>query len=447
MKKREIEVPEELAEFGSTPIFREEEPEGFLPEVTEEELRADEVQTEAEETAAEALVEGSELAAFESAEIEEERLDSILESILFATDRPVSLPSLKAVFKGTNVNHQRLKKALDRFAVELAGARRGVTLEEVPGGWQIRTKVDNLQFLSRTLKQRSFRLSGPALEVLAIVAYKQPLIKNEIDQIRGVESGHLLRALMEKNLVTFEGRSDLPGKPMQYGTTKKFMEIFGLRNLKELPTLSQIDELLPDGITEEEAEKPTLSSVTDAMSQQIAVGSYSQGEEELNKISSELETISTSSDFFEQEKLRQKAKREAERAQGIREAILVGETVSTRDKNWLAQYDEAQMAPVATPVVEPVAEAVLVESITAEEVVVESMSAESVSEESASTEVEVVESVNEHPAGASVADLKANKVQAEESVEEKAPSSASESSQPSAVSAAIANAMAAFKDV
>jgi segregation and condensation protein B len=174
------------------------------------------------------------------------------------------------------------------------------------------------------------------------VAYKQPLIKHEIDEIRGVESGHLLRALMEKGLVNFEGKSDLPGKPMLYATTKKFLEIFGLRNLKELPTLSQIDELLPEGMTEEEA-KPTLSSVTDAMSQTIGSASYSEGEDELMKITDQLGSISTSSDFFEQEKVRQRQKRDEEKAQNIREAIALNEEVSNRDKNWLARYDEALM--------------------------------------------------------------------------------------------------------
>jgi len=289
-------------------------------------------------------VEGTELDAYESANIEEvefleeERLDSILESILFASDRPVSLNALKLVFKGTNVRSEQIKRALDRLAIELAGARRGVTLEEAPGGYQIRTKVDNMKFISRTLKARSFRLSGPALEVMAIVAYKQPLIKHEIDEIRGVESGHLLRALMEKGLVSFGEKSDLPGKPMTYETTKKFLEIFSLRNIKELPTLSQIDELLPEGITEEE-EKPTLSMLTDSLSEQ-SVQTYSQGEEELTKISNELSDISTSSEFFEQEKQRQKDKRDAERAQGIREALMLGEEVSTRDQNWLTKFDE-----------------------------------------------------------------------------------------------------------
>lgn len=299
---------------------------------------------ESEQLQAEEL-EGTELEDFDSADIEElefleeVRLDSIVESVLFASDRPVSLNHLKLIFKGTNIRTEQIKRSLDRLAVELAGAVRGVTLEEVPGGYQLRTKVDNMVYLSRAVKARPFKLSGPALEVLSIVAYKQPVVKSEIDEIRGVESGHLLRALMEKALVQFEGRSDLPGKPMQYGTTKKFLEIFGLRNLKELPTLSMIDELIPEGMTEEEA-KPTLSSLTDSLSQQIG-SSYSEGEDELLKIEGTLTEISTTTEFFEQEKLRMKQKRDAEKAESIREAMIVGEEVSNRDRNWLARYDEA----------------------------------------------------------------------------------------------------------
>lgn len=350
-EESEPEESDELAEFGSTPIFTEEEPASFLPEAEEGES------SETEELPDVESVEGTELDAFESAQIEEiefieeEQLDSIVESVLFASDRPVSLNSLKLVFKGTNIRSDKIKKALDRLAVELAGARRGVSLEEVPGGYQLRTKVDNLQFLTRTLKARQFKLSGPALEVLAIVAYKQPLIKHEIDEIRGVESGHLLRALMEKGLVNFEGKSELPGKPMLYATTKKFLEIFGLRNLKELPTLSQIDELLPEGMTEEEA-KPTLSAVTDSLSQTIG-SSYSEGEEELMKITDQLGTINTSTEFFEQEKVRQQQKRDAEKAQNLREALALGEAVSTRDRNWLIKYDEALMVGSQDVIPEP----------------------------------------------------------------------------------------------
>lgn len=357
----EAEESDELLEaMAAEGLPTEEDGESFLPEAEED---AD-LAAEASQGEPKVDVEGTELDSFESAEIEEtefvedERVESIIESILFASDRPVGLGALKLVFKGTNVRTDKIKRTLDQLAVEYAGGRRGVTLEEVPGGWQLRTKIDNMDFLRRTLKTRAFRLSGPALEVLSIVAYKQPMVKHELDEIRGVESGHLLRALMEKNLVTFVGKSDLPGRPMQYGTTRRFLEIFGLRNLKELPTLSQIDELLPEGIgEEEEVKKPVLADVTDAMSEQIATGAYSTGEEELQKIQDQLEQISTSSEFFEREKIRQREERDKARAQDIRDAMTMGEPVPTRDVNWLKKYDEAIAAGTSLAMLEEAAKA------------------------------------------------------------------------------------------
>ncbi|MGE3759714.1 MAG: SMC-Scp complex subunit ScpB [Pseudobdellovibrionaceae bacterium] len=345
----------ELAEFAAeeAQIFLQEtEGPGFLPEVSEKEADVD---LEADEILADTILEGTELEQFDSADIvevefvEQEKLLSIVESILFASDRPVSLASLKQTFKGTNVKTDHLRKALNQLSVDYASGVRGVTLEEVPGGYQLRTKLDNIEFLKRTLKTRAFRLSGPALEVMAIVAYKQPIVKNEVDSIRGVESGHLMRALMEKGLVNFQGKSELPGRPMFYGTTKKFLEIFSLRNLKELPSLSEIDQLLPEGIGEEEVNKPKLADLTESMSESVGQA-YSEGEEELMKISEQLETISTSSDFFEQENVRQRQKKDADKAQNIREALTMGEEVSTRDRNWLTRYDlalaEGEKAPV-----------------------------------------------------------------------------------------------------
>lgn len=325
-------------------LFLSEEPEqeGFLPEAG----------SETESLTETAKMTGTELDVFESADIEDiefveaEQVESIIESILFASDRPVSLASIQMVFKGTNVKKEKIRDAIDALAVEYAGGRRGVSLEEVTGGYQIRTKIDNMNFLKRTIKTRTFKLSGPALETLSIVAYKQPVVKMEIDQIRGVESGHLLRALMEKGLVNFEGKADhLPGKPMQYGTTRRFLEIFGLRNVKELPTLSQIDELLPEGIGEEIEETSTLAMVTDSMSTEVQISSYSQGEEELGLIEEQLTSISTSSEFFEQEKIRAKLKKDNEKAQDIRDALAVGEEVPKRDVNWLKRFEEGLALP------------------------------------------------------------------------------------------------------
>ena len=193
-------------------------------------------------------------------------------------------------------------------------------------------------------KVRPFRLSGPALEVMSIVAYKQPIVKSEVDQIRGVESGHLVRALMEKGLVCFAGKSELPGKPMQYATTRKFLDIFGLRNLKELPTLSEIEELLPDGIGDEE-DNEVLADITDGMSEEQAL-SYSEGQEELELIVDQINSIDTSSDFFEEEKRRERERRDRDRAESIREAIDLNEDVEDKDVKWLKRYD-AKMEQLA----------------------------------------------------------------------------------------------------
>lgn len=309
---------------------------------------SEEAELEAQVDADAAPVEGTELAGFESAEIEDvefvsdDQLMSVIESVLFANDRPVSVAFFRQMFRGTNIKTKDIKEALERLASDYAAANRGVTLEEVSSGFQLRTKLDNVRFLRQSVKARPFKLSGPALEVLSIVAYKQPVTKAQIDEIRGVESGHLLRALMEKNIVSFGERSDLPGKPMFYETTRKFLEIFGLRNVRELPSLHEIDQLIPEGIGAAEDKKETLGDLTEQLSQQTEA-SYSQGEEELLKITDELSQITTSSEFFEQEKQRMRDKKDQERAQDIRERIAIGETVDAKDVRWLERYDEAQI--------------------------------------------------------------------------------------------------------
>ena len=288
--------------------------------------------------------------------IESDQLLSIIESLLFSTDKPVSVATIKMIFKNSNIRTRDITRALDILASELASSSRGVTLEEINGGYQLRTKVDNAEFLKRLAKVRPFRLSGPALEVMAIVAYKQPVTKHEIDEIRGVESGHLLRALMERGMVNFQGKAEhLPGKPMSYGTTRKFLETFGLRNTRELPTLSEIDDLLPEGIGAEVEEKETLSDLTGRLSNDI-VASYSEGEDELLKIGETLSAIDTTSEFFEQEKVRERERRDRDRAQDIRERLMVGEEVEEKDRRWLDRFEaKLQAMEVAAATGEPMA--------------------------------------------------------------------------------------------
>jgi segregation and condensation protein B len=303
--------------------------------------------------------------------IDSDQLISIIESLLFSTDKPVSIATIKQIFKNSNVRTKDITRAMDILASEYASSQRGVTLEEINGGYQLRTKSDNTEFLRRLAKVRPFRLSGPALEVLSIVAYKQPVSKHEIDEIRGVESGHLVRALMERSLMCFNGKSEnLPGKPMTYGTTRKFLETFGLRNLKELPTLSEIDEILPEGIGEE-VEKETLSDLTDRMSTELT-SSYSEGEDELLQINAQLAQVDTTSEFFEQEKQRERDRRDRERAQDIRERIVVGDNVDEKDKKWLDRYEakllaQDQAAQAGVPVAIAAEEAAGVEPAIGEE--------------------------------------------------------------------------------
>ncbi len=319
-----------------------------------EEIDVDaEVDTDGEDdddSDAQGILEGTELEGFEAAEIEDietlsqEQIQSIVESVLFATDKPQSIAVIKQAFKGTQVRSKHIREALETLQTEYNDSFRGFSLDEVGGGFQLRTKTDNLKYLRQSVKARAFRLSGPALEVMSIVAYKQPTTKAQIDEIRGVESGHLLRALMEKSLVTFGERSELPGKPMFYETTRKFLEIFSLRNLQELPSLHEIDQLIPEGIGEVE-DKETLGDLTDELSQELSK-SYSEGEDELLKITDELSTITTSSDFFEKEKVRMRERRDLERAQNLREAVIVGEKIEDKDRRWLERYESAQVEQV-----------------------------------------------------------------------------------------------------
>src|SRR5690606_3739511 len=274
--------------------------------------------------------------------IEEDRLKSLLESILFSSPKPMTFDAITAVFKGTNVKTKQLRRVLEDYATDLASFDRGVYIEEIAGSYQLRTKIENAEFLKNVVKQKSFRISGPSMEVLAIIAYKQPCIKAEVDTIRGVESGHLVRVLMDKGLLQFDGKSDLPGKPMLYKTTKKFLEVFGLRNIRELPSLEEIDQLIPEGIGGEDEDKTTLDVLTGELSLDYGARD-AEAEEEFSKITDRLSEITTSSEYFEKEKERLRLQKEKDKADDIRERIIMGQSVEEREINWLKKYEDRLM--------------------------------------------------------------------------------------------------------
>ncbi len=229
-----------------------------------------------------------------------QKVFSVIESILFASPDPTPISTFLQVFE-EEFSQQEMLRFLEEFKESLKQEERGLTLEKINKGYQLRTKTENKNYLLKMFKKRPFRLSGPSLEVLSIVAYKQPCPKQEIDQIRGVDSSHLLRTLMEKEVVVFAGKSDLPGKPSLYKTSERFLEVFGFNSLKDLPSEEEIAELLPQ-IEESVEEKEELHQITDTLSEENLAIPYEQDEQENQKLKDTLKSIPTTVDFLKEEK-------------------------------------------------------------------------------------------------------------------------------------------------
>ena len=180
--------------------------------------------------------------------MEEERLKAILESLLLAAGEPVSAARLAAVLDG--VPQGEIRQTLGALAQEYAAEGRGIALQEVAGGYQLRTARDNAEYVRRLLAARPPRLSRPLMETLAIIAYRQPVTRPEIEQLRGVDCGGVLETLLERRLVRIAGRKEAPGRPIVYATTAEFLEVFGLKDILALPDLEEFKEL--EGVAPQE---------------------------------------------------------------------------------------------------------------------------------------------------------------------------------------------------
>ncbi len=172
--------------------------------------------------------------------MEEERLKAILESLLFAAGEPVSLARLAAVLD--NVPKEVIRKALNEMALAYSGVR-GLTLEQVAGGYQLRTPKEHSLYVRKLLAAKPPRLSRPLLETLAIIAYRQPITRPEIEQLRGVDCEGVLDTLLERRQIKIAGRKEAPGRPLVYATTPEFLETFGLKDLESLPDISEFREV------------------------------------------------------------------------------------------------------------------------------------------------------------------------------------------------------------
>ncbi len=173
--------------------------------------------------------------------MEKNNIKKAIESIIFISERPVSSKRLLQVFQ--DLKRDEIQKYLDELVNEWNAINRGFKLHEVADGYQFRTNSEYSDIIIRFKQSKPFRLSRAALEVLAITAYKQPITRVEIDEIRGVDSSGVIGLLLEKRLIEIKGRKEVIGRPFLYVTTGGFLETFGLKSLADLPTLKELVEI------------------------------------------------------------------------------------------------------------------------------------------------------------------------------------------------------------
>jgi segregation and condensation protein B len=202
--------------------------------------------------------------------MEEHELKPIIEALLFVSGDPISIDRLREVIGG--VNKRQIELALEGLKKEYAESNRGLQVVEIAGGYQLSTRIEMAPWIKEMEKiKAASRLSKPGLETLAIIAYKQPATRSEIEMIRGVDVAGVLKTLMERKLVKIVGRKEVAGRPMMYGTTREFLQYFGLSDLTGLPTLKEFsevadaerDELFTPAPEGERSDSPVLESEID----------------------------------------------------------------------------------------------------------------------------------------------------------------------------------------
>ena len=173
--------------------------------------------------------------------MDKEGIKPVLESLIFASENAISFASLCNILEGED--RATVKAALNELISEYGGKNGGLFIEEVAGGYQFRTNPEHAPWLRRLFKMGAQKISKAAMETLAVIAYKQPVTRGEVETIRGVDSGAVLATLMDKRLIKITGRKEAPGRPVVYGTTKEFLETFDLKDLGCLPSLKDIQTL------------------------------------------------------------------------------------------------------------------------------------------------------------------------------------------------------------
>jgi segregation and condensation protein B len=214
--------------------------------------------------------------------MEDKEIKSIIESILFMAGEPVSPDSIKKIMEIDKKEIERLTKEL---ISEYSLRNSGLLIVEVAGGVQMVTNPACSPWVKKLLSTAvPTRLSQPSLETIAIIAYKQPIIKSEIEAIRGVNSDGVVKTLLERRLIKILGRKEVPGRPLMYGTTKEFLQYFGLKDLSEMPTLKEFEEVNIPEPPETLPEESEVQEITGAEQKGV---SQSAGTEQDSRVSHE----------------------------------------------------------------------------------------------------------------------------------------------------------------
>jgi segregation and condensation protein B len=238
-----------------TPVTEESiAPEEVVPEeVVPEEVLAEEILPEEEEPAVVAMP------------VADAELKAVLEAIVYVTDEPLTLDQICA---GLEEPRDRVLDLLEQLAADYEQSSRGLTIKEIAGGFKMATKAEHHDAVRRFVKNLNppLKLSLPALETLAVIAYKQPITAPEIMEIRGVQGASVLKTLIDRKLIATAGRKQVVGKPILYKTTREFLVQFGLKDLAELPTLKEFQEI---GRLDTEADAPAEAQHTPAPSEPL----------------------------------------------------------------------------------------------------------------------------------------------------------------------------------
>jgi len=181
----------------------------------------------------------------------------IVEALILSSAEPISAAKIAEIIPYCDAG--QAKDLVNELNTEYSEQDRSFEIWEVAGGYQLRTRAEFSGYLQKLQKERALRLSQAALETLAIIAYRQPVTRAEIEDVRGVDAGATVKSLLERHLIRIAGQREVPGRPMLYGTTRRFLEVFGLERLKDLPTLRELDELAREqGLLEKTSESADI---------------------------------------------------------------------------------------------------------------------------------------------------------------------------------------------